>query len=191
MFTPSLGVNDVNERPSETSSRAVMFTLSTNVNDVSLDEDPPADSTRARPRRPTVGSVAYMSTTAIASAGATFTPWDEHNDDSRAAVLGPAALHHHLFFEARTDDGHQRQRRQRHAVLAHDRRTGGDPDVLAGAISSPWISLLLQRRRRLRCSRRRHGRSVGTGDQAASTRLPRGRRAAGWAPPDYCSIWDR
>jgi hypothetical protein len=29
MFTPNLGANDVNERPSETSSGAVMFTMST------------------------------------------------------------------------------------------------------------------------------------------------------------------
>jgi hypothetical protein len=28
MFTPNPGVNDVNDRPSETSSAAVMFTLS-------------------------------------------------------------------------------------------------------------------------------------------------------------------
>ena len=52
MFTPNLGVNDVNERPSETSSGAVMFTMSTTSTTLAWMRIPRADSVRAHPRRP-------------------------------------------------------------------------------------------------------------------------------------------
>ena len=81
MFTPTLGVNDVNDRGLLASEAADMFTMSTTSTTSAWVRIPRADSVRALPRR-LARLVAYMSTTAIASTGGTFTPRGEHNATS-------------------------------------------------------------------------------------------------------------
>ena len=83
MFTPNSGVNDVNDRGLLASEAADMSTMSATSTTQSLGEDSAGRQRSCpHPRRPT-WLVAYMSTTAIASTGGTFTPRGEHNALSR------------------------------------------------------------------------------------------------------------